>query len=224
MPIRPGTSTPAQSPGPRLYYATTHWIQALVVDKSDGSLWYKAYDQLNQASYYIPPEWMRILPAEELAPLSRKSREEEKHIEIILDRQILLAFEADRLVYMARTATGQTGLRNPHRLVPDLPQAAHRPTWPAEPTSFPCSTCPAYPGIPTSPITGVALHGTYWHNDFGHTHSHGCINMLPQAAKWVYRWTLPSRSARRALPLRARHGHAWSEFDRCGRNPGSHPL
>jgi lipoprotein-anchoring transpeptidase ErfK/SrfK len=38
---------------------------------------------------------------------------------------------------------------------------------------------------------GVAFHGTYWHNAFGVPHSHGCINMTPQAAKWVYRWTTP---------------------------------
>jgi hypothetical protein len=30
--------------GPRLYYATTHWVTAMVVDKRDGSLWYRAYD------------------------------------------------------------------------------------------------------------------------------------------------------------------------------------
>ena len=48
------------SPGPRLYFATTHWIIALVVDKSDGSIWYKAYDAATQAHYYTRPEWMHI--------------------------------------------------------------------------------------------------------------------------------------------------------------------
>lgn len=37
----------------------------------------------------------------------------------------------------------------------------------------------------------VALHGTFWHNDYGTPHSHGCINLSPQDAKWLYRWTLP---------------------------------
>ena len=51
------------------------------------------------------------------------------------------------------------------------------------------------PGVPWVSFftgSGVALHGTYWHNDYGIPHSHGCINMTPQAAKWLYRWTLPS--------------------------------
>jgi lipoprotein-anchoring transpeptidase ErfK/SrfK len=39
---------------------------------------------------------------------------------------------------------------------------------------------------------GISFHGTYWHNDYGRPHSHGCINLAPQAAKWLFRWTRPS--------------------------------
>jgi lipoprotein-anchoring transpeptidase ErfK/SrfK len=39
--------------------------------------------------------------------------------------------------------------------------------------------------------SGIAFHGTYWHNDFGIARSHGCINLPSKAAKWLYRWTLP---------------------------------
>ena len=53
------------------------------------------------------------------------------------------------------------------------------------------TSCPAFPGCLSSPPTGVAFHGTYWHNDFGRPKSHGCINMHSQEAKWLYRWTLP---------------------------------
>jgi lipoprotein-anchoring transpeptidase ErfK/SrfK len=51
------------------------------------------------------------------------------------------------------------------------------------------------PGVPwVLYITegGISFHGTYWHNDYGHPHSHGCINMTPQAAKWLFRWTSPT--------------------------------
>lgn len=50
------------------------------------------------------------------------------------------------------------------------------------------------PGVPwVSYITdsGIAFHGTYWHNDYGVPRSHGCLNMSSQAAKWLYRWTQP---------------------------------
>jgi lipoprotein-anchoring transpeptidase ErfK/SrfK len=35
---------------------------------------------------------------------------------------------------------------------------------------------------------GYALHATYWHNNFGHPMSHGCVNMRTKDAKWLYKW------------------------------------
>ena len=42
--------------------------------------------------------------------------------------------------------------------------------------------------------SGISLHGTFWHNDFGRPRSHGCINLSVQNAKWLYRWTTPQVS------------------------------
>ena len=33
---------------------------------------------------------------------------------------------------------------------------------------------------------GYALHGTYWHNNFGRPMSHGCVNMITNEAAWLY--------------------------------------
>ena len=38
---------------------------------------------------------------------------------------------------------------------------------------------------------GYALHGTYWHDGFGHPRSHGCINLAPKDAMFVYHFTCP---------------------------------
>ncbi len=38
---------------------------------------------------------------------------------------------------------------------------------------------------------GYSLHGTYWHNDFGKVHSHGCINLPTPVAEKLYYWTSP---------------------------------
>ena len=43
---------------------------------------------------------------------------------------------------------------------------------------------------------GVSIHGTYWHNDYGRPRSHGCVNMTPENAKWIFRWTLPPAGIR----------------------------
>lgn len=35
---------------------------------------------------------------------------------------------------------------------------------------------------------GNALHGTYWHNNFGTPMSHGCVNLPLDVAAWIYDW------------------------------------
>ena len=42
--------------------------------------------------------------------------------------------------------------------------------------------------------SGVAIHGAFWHNDFGTPKSHGCVNARPEDAKWIFRWTSPQVS------------------------------
>ncbi len=47
--------------------------------------------------------------------------------------------------------------------------------------------------LPNVPYTmyfyyGYGLHGTYWHNNFGHPMSHGCVNMYTPDAQWLFYW------------------------------------
>lgn len=38
----------------------------------------------------------------------------------------------------------------------------------------------------------IALHGAYWHDNFGEVRSHGCVNMPPPpplGGGWVYYWS-----------------------------------
>ncbi len=46
----------------------------------------------------------------------------------------------------------------------------------------------------------IALHGAYWHNRFGNRKSHGCVNLAPLDARWVFDWMGPT------LP------YAWTGF------------
>jgi lipoprotein-anchoring transpeptidase ErfK/SrfK len=57
------------------------------------------------------------------------------------------------------------------------------------------STAMAGPGyyLPGVPFTmyfykGYALHGTYWHSNFGVPMSHGCINLYTPDAEWLFNW------------------------------------
>lgn len=46
------------------------------------------------------------------------------------------------------------------------------------------------PGVPWIMYfyQGYAIHGTYWHNNFGHPMSHGCVNLTIEDAKWFFDW------------------------------------
>lgn len=43
----------------------------------------------------------------------------------------------------------------------------------------------------TPKARGYGLHGAYWHNNFGHEMSHGCINLRTIDAKTLYEWATP---------------------------------
>ncbi len=51
-----------------------------------------------------------------------------------------------------------------------------------------------------------ALHGAYWHDAFGVRKSHGCVNLSPMDARWVFNWALPAmaRGWTGLLPMLAR--------------------
>jgi lipoprotein-anchoring transpeptidase ErfK/SrfK len=46
------------------------------------------------------------------------------------------------------------------------------------------------PGVPSVMYfyAGYAIHGTYWHHNFGHPMSHGCVNLSKEDAKWFFNW------------------------------------
>jgi hypothetical protein len=37
----------------------------------------------------------------------------------------------------------------------------------------------------------IALHAAFWHSSFGTPKSHGCINLSPADARWLFSWTDP---------------------------------
>ena len=55
---------------------------------------------------------------------------------------------------------------------------------------------------------GAALHGTFWHRRFGAPHSHGCVNLSPVDARWLFDFTAPHLLAgwSAALPVRTEPG------------------
>ncbi|HLO30753.1 MAG TPA: L,D-transpeptidase [Anaerolineales bacterium] len=178
----------------RLYYETVHWVTG-TVNPTNGSPWYRLLDDKFEQYYYVPARHIRIIPNEELTPLSTSVPAENKRVEVHLDDQLLIAYEYDKIVFATRISTGGKRLSGKYTTPDgDFITFHKRPTRHMAAGDI-ASNGFDLPGVPwVLYITkgGISFHGTYWHNDYGHPHSHGCINMTPQAAKWLFRWTIPT--------------------------------
>ncbi len=102
-------------------------------------------------------------------------------IEIDLSKQRLYAWTGKKLVYSFRVSTGKRGTPTPtgkfaidskyrtNRMrgrgynIPDVPYAMYF-------------------------YEGYAIHGAYWHNNFGTPVSHGCVNLPVKQARKLYHW------------------------------------
>lgn len=179
----------------RLYYETVHWIATSTIHPEDGSVWYALLDDKFDRYYYIPAQHIRLLPASELSPLSPHIPDENKRIEVRLDEQVLLAYENGQLVFATRTSTGGKRLSGTYTTpVGDFITYHKRPTRHMANGDIASNgfDLPGVPWVLYITESGISFHGTYWHNDYGRPRSHGCINLTPQAAKWLYRWTMPT--------------------------------
>jgi lipoprotein-anchoring transpeptidase ErfK/SrfK len=106
---------------------------------------------------------------------------EQRWIQIDLANQRLIAWEGTKPVYAVIVSTGKRA--TPTVLGTFAIQTKHRVTR---------MTGPGY-DVPDVPHTmyfhrGYAIHGAYWHNRFGTPVSHGCINVAPDHASWLFNW------------------------------------
>ena len=103
-----------------------------------------------------------------------------KYIEITLSDQTLKYYEEGRMIDKYLISSGSTG---------PTPTGTFYINSKLRATTM---SGPGYnlPGVPyVLPFYGdYTIHGTYWHNNFGHPMSHGCVNMYTPEAKILYEW------------------------------------
>jgi hypothetical protein len=181
-------------PASRLYYATTYWVTDVYTD-DNGKVWYRILDDFYGFTYYVDARHLRLLLEEDVAPISPDVPLKDKKLEVRLEDQVVLAWEGDQVVFMSRASTGRKYSTGNFTTPRGRFYTRHkRPSRHmafgnlANPNSY---NLPGVPWICYITENGISFHGTFWHNDYGMPRSHGCINMSPQAACWVYRWTLP---------------------------------
>lgn len=114
----------------------------------------------------------------------------ERWVGVSLKEQTAVAYEGDRPVYAMLAASGLPG-------TPTV-QGIFR-TWRRLPTGKMIGGNPQYGSYYyLEDVTwtcyfysGYALHTAYWHDAFGRPRSHGCVNLSPYDAWWIYEWSAP---------------------------------
>lgn len=177
--------------GYRIYYRTTHWVTGTVINRYEKTIWYVIYDRYLQESLYTPAHEMRLVPTEEISPLSADVPEETKRIYVDLPTQMVTAFEGDTPVLAARVATGGKGTPTPVGKFATFHKGSTVHMTNQGDASGNIYHLPGVPWVSFFTGTGVGFHGTFWHNDYGRPQSRGCVNMTPDDAKFIYRWTRP---------------------------------
>jgi hypothetical protein len=115
-----------------------------------------------------------------------------KWIEVDIFEQTIAAYEGERMVYASLISSGRTGTATP----PGLYQlwAKIRAGKMSSPDVSDGSA--SYYYIEDVPWTmyfhqAYALHAAFWHDNFGFTQSHGCVNLTPRDSKWFFNWADP---------------------------------
>lgn len=119
-----------------------------------------------------------------------------KWIDVSIRDQTLVAYEGQKPVYVTLVSTGRGGLGDPEKV-----DATVRGTFMIH-TKHVSATMDgnedkadsyALEDVPFVQYfhKGYALHGAYWHDEFGKIRSHGCINLAPLDAAWLFEWTDP---------------------------------
>jgi lipoprotein-anchoring transpeptidase ErfK/SrfK len=110
-------------------------------------------------------------------------KESDEHwIEVNLSTQRLTAWEGDKPVYAVIISTGKKNTPTiPGMFTIQSKRAIDR----MKGADYDVNDVPYaqyYNG-------GYAIHGAYWHNQFGTPVSHGCINLAVDHAKWLFEWS-----------------------------------
>jgi len=173
------------------------WLQATTFSHQTPTLASAGYDQSDtQGEYYghIVTSTDVVTSLPKLPVLSHSTAQ--KRIEVNLTAQRVYAYEDDRLIYDFLVSTGKWG-RTPTGTFTIWAKSRYQKM------SGGSKVLGTYYYLPNVPyiswfsnsevpaIRGYSFHGTYWHDNFGHPMSHGCINMRTEDAEKLFYWADP---------------------------------
>ncbi len=193
---------PARSPWlkhakiPRFYYSQILWVDQ--IKQENGLTWYRINERYGSYGdiFWARAEAFRPITPEEITPIHPEA--ENKRVVVDVTYQTMSCYEGKEEVFFCRVSTGAKFNASGKKVDKWATPLGTHPIW-RKLISVHMSggtTGGGYdlPGIGWTSLfvgTGVSIHSTFWHNDYGVPRSHGCVNARPEDAKWVFRWTLP---------------------------------
>ena len=196
----------------RLYYSQVVWVDQIAA-ADGGVIWYRFNENGGRPAGltgggYGDILWgegaaFRPLTPEDLAPVHPDIDPATK--KIVVDRtqehQTLSCLEGTEEVYFCRVSTGMRLDANGNPVDDYLTPLGEHATW-RKAISIHMSGGTTGTGYDTPAVSwttlfsgdGYAVHAAFWHNNFGVPRSHGCVNCMPEDAKWIFRWAIPQNS------------------------------
>ncbi len=181
---------------PRLYYSQVLWVDELRTTES-GQVQYRVNERWGYGDiFWAAAEAFRPITAEEVAPI--RPEVEDKRVVVSVPYQTLSCYEGNREVYFCRVSTGALynaeGARVDAWATPPGEHRVWRKLYSLHMSGGTTGGGWDLPGVGWTTLfvgTGVAVHSTFFHNNFGVPMSRGCVNASPEDAKWIFRWTTP---------------------------------
>jgi len=127
-------------------------------------------------------------------PPSVKAKDKWIHVRVTWG--YLVAYEGDKPVYTAAISPGVDGI-NARSQGHNTKQGIHTVGWKLFSADMSGVDKAKEWAVDEVPFVGYykesyGLHGAYWHDEFGRPKSHGCINLAPKDAKWMFGWMDPA--------------------------------
>lgn len=153
-----------------LYNGSTKWYQ--VASPPEQSLFLHSSFVMKQAD---------ILPVEKPAYAGR-------WVDVDLTNQVLTAYFGARPLMVAQTASGTPKNPTDKGNYPTFWRLASQRMQGDNLFASDYYNLDAVPYISYFHPSGEAIHGAYWHDNFGAQLSHGCVNASLPTAQWVLTW------------------------------------
>jgi hypothetical protein len=182
----------------RLYYGQVVWIDQVNPDPS-GVVYYRVNESPGHGYGYgdlflADGAGLKVLTDDDVSPINPDVDPATKKIVIdaTAERQTLSCLEGTNEVYFCRISSGygeQFSTPVGDQAISWKIFSIHMAANTGSDSGYDTMGVPWPVFFNTN--AGAAIHGVFWHNDFGVRRSHGCVNILPQDAKWIFRWTAP---------------------------------